>query len=226
MLKVAVCFAGLPRLYENTVPNWKKFIKKYNADVFVHTWTETEKNIKPIQTAFGPIQLMFEKQLDFDTKLYVDRIWPHRSKPSNVLSMWYSINRSIDLCNNYSIEKNINYDIVCRARFDWEFDDIELIPQDGITVPDDPGLSGHNFTYYSKPYVGHNDQFGYGDINSMTEYANTFNNIPNLYKNAGVDFCSELFLTAHLIELNIPVNYQKGINYRIANANSSLYHCT
>lgn len=108
----------------------------------------------------------------------------------------------------------IDYDIICRARFDWWFGGLVLEHNAGLTVPDDPGLSGHRFTYRGQHYIGHNDQFGYGNRSVMQKYLETFDRIPWLYSD-DVDFCSELFLTANMISNNIPVTYQMGINYRI-----------
>jgi hypothetical protein len=214
MPRVAVCFAGLPRLNHATVVKWQQFINKYNADVFVHTWQETTA-IRPqivnhIAEAFAPKQLIIEPVRQFNTARFSTRIWPHRSQPGNVLSMWYSISRSVGAALNWD-----QYDIVCRARFDWWCDSIELTDCTGLTVPDDPGLSGHHFTYKGEHYIAHNDQFGYGSADVMQTYASTYDRIPWLYSDDGVDFCSELFLTANMISYNIPVTYQQNMNYRI-----------
>lgn len=215
MLRVAVCFAGLPRLNQSTVPKWQQFISRYNADVFVHSWQEPTADksriVQQISAEFAPRQLCIEPIKTFNTARFTERIWPHRSQPSNVLSMWYSIKNSIKLCTDWADD----YDIVCRARFDWWCDNIQLEPTDGVTVPDDPGLSGHHFTYNNTQYVGHNDQFGYGSHTAMQAYASTHDRIPWLYSDNGVDFCSELFLTANLISYNIPVTYQTNMTYRI-----------
>jgi len=124
--------------------------------------------------------------------------------------MWYSIKRSVELALNWD-----QYDIVCRARFDWWCESIELETHSGLTVPDDPGLGGHHFTYRGVHFIAHNDQFGYGPPDVMQTYATTFDRIPWLYSDDGVDFCSELFLTANMISYNIPVAYQMNMNYRI-----------
>ena len=188
--KVALCFAGLPRLTHQTEKTWKNFICKYNADVYVHTWIidENYRNTitKNIIESIHPKQFILEPVKQFDISKYNERIWPYRSHPFNVLSMWYSIKEVIDLCSQ-------SYDIICRARFDWLCPNLELIDSIGLTVPDDPGLNNHHFTYNNQQYIGHNDQFGYGTPEIMKIYANTFNRIPQLYNN-GVDFCSELFL--------------------------------
>ena len=219
MSKVAVCFAGLPRLHATTVPLWERFISCYNADVFVHTWLEPtairDQVVEKICKHFAPKQLMLEPAKLFNIARYNERIWPHRSHPGNVISMWHSIKSSIGLCTAWQSATNSNYDIICRARFDWWCPNLILEQNENLTVPDDPGLSGHNFTYKGTPYVGHNDQFGYGNTKIMQEYAATVDRIPWLYSDDGVDFCSELFLTANMISKKIPVHYQLGLNYRI-----------
>jgi hypothetical protein len=218
--KVAICFAGMPRLITETELSWQKFISLYNADVFVHTWLidPTKRNItnEKIVNALNPKLLFAEEVKNFNTARYSERVWPHRSEPKNVLSMWYSIRETINLCFTYCKDTNIKYDIICRARMDWWCDNLELYQNDNaITVPDDPGLNGHNFKYNSLNYIGHNDQFGYGNPKMMAVYADTFNRIPWLYAENGVDFCSELLLTSNLISNNIPVVYQKNLLYRI-----------
>ena len=218
---VAVCFAGLPRLLSSTMPNWRAFKEKYSADVFVHTWEDpainNERLRKTMSEMIEPTLMMIEppRKINFDLYKDSDRIWPYRSSPVNVLSMWYSISKSIGLCDAWSQEKNKTYDIVCRARFDWWCEDIILENNPGLTVPDDPGLCGHRFTYKTQPFIAHNDQFGYGRPYVMREYAKTFDRVPWLFIEDGVDFCSELFLTANMLSQNIPVTYQKNMKYRI-----------
>lgn len=219
MARIAVCFAGLPRLHKITMPAWQRFIRDNQADVFIHTWLEPDRDksrlASEICEKLQPKQLLIEPTRRFNTARFSERIWPHRSQPGNVLSMWYSIKCSIDLCMDWQDAIGTDYDLICRARFDWWFDHMVLEPNAGLTVPDDPGLGGHRFTYQGTPHIAHNDQFGYGNRSVMEKYSNTFDRIPWLYSDDGVDFCSELFLTANMISCAIPVTYQKGINYRI-----------
>jgi hypothetical protein len=220
--KIAICFAGLPRLTPDTEITWQRFIDRFEADVFVHTWlvspNTTETVNRQIVKVLNPKLLITEPAKSFNIARYNSRIYPHRSEPQNVLSMWYSIKESINLCLNYNKEKQINYDIICRTRMDWWCSNLELIDDinDTITVPDDPGLSGHRFKYRNIQYTAHNDQFGYGKPNLMSMYATTFDHIPFLYTDEIVDFCSELFLTSNLISYNIPITYQKHLNYRMS----------
>ena len=218
--KVAVCFAGLPRLIPETEKTWRDFIERYDADVFVHTWlldgVSRELTNKHVINVLSPKQLLTEPARNINTSLYRTRIYPHRSEPKNVLSMWCSIKESINLCLNYSKETGTRYDIICRARMDWWCNNLELYQNDNaITVPDDPGLGGHRFKYKGLEYIAHNDQFGYGKPEHMALYADTFNQIPFLYAIEYVDFCSELYLTSNLLSYNVPIEYQKGLSYRI-----------
>ena len=99
---------------------------------------------------------------------------------------------------------------------DWHCVNLELYQNnDAITVPDDPGLSGHLFKYRHVTHTAHNDQFGYGKPEHMAIYADTFNQIPRLYMDEWVGFCSELFLTSNLMGNDIPISYQKNLTYRI-----------
>ena len=204
-MKVALCLSGLPRLFKKSTESWQTFIKKYNADVFIHSWGD-DTTKKAIINAYSPKLLVVEPAKSFDVSLYTDRIWPHRSSPMNVISSWYSINQVLNLSERYYTHTGEDYDVILRSRFDWWCDDIELEINEGLTVPDDPGLSGHHFNFMG-PRLAHNDQAGYGNKTVMKKYASTYHEIPRLYLN-GIDFCSELFLTANMIDKNIRVNFQ------------------
>jgi hypothetical protein len=217
-MKVAVCFAGLPRFNNRLMLNWKtKIVDRYQAQVFVHTWYDTYSNLSALQSQLTPIiqptMITAEHFRQFDTSIYTpDRIWPHRSTPKNVLSMWYSINQSFGMALDWSKSHGFEWDIMIRARWDWWFDHMDLVTRDAVTVPADPGLNGHWFTCQNQHHCAHNDQFGYGPPAYMQHYANTFNCVPELYLADGVDFCSELLLTANLLKQNIPIHFD-NINF-------------
>ena len=218
-MKIAICFAGLPRFSSDILNAWnRKLVEPYHMHVFVHAWnlpnfgsTEIKHSLYQV---IKPRVVQTENFKELDTSIYTDdRIWPHRSSPNNVLSMWHSINRSFDLAFNYAANHNFKWDIMVRARWDWHFDNIDLKVANAITVPNDPGLNRHLFEYRGTQYCAHNDQFGYGPHHLMYHYADTINQIPNLYLNERIDFCSELLLTANLIQQNININYD-DINFK------------
>jgi len=220
MSKVAICFAGLPRLTDITYQSWRRLMDQHDTHIFVHTWAADSNDMQKVKESvsgmYDPRVMIVEQFRQFETDIYSsDRIWAYRSEPKNVLSMWYSIAQSIGLADTYAQRHGITYDYICRARFDWWCDKITLEPFDGLTVPDDPGLGGHNFQHRGVWRVAHNDQFGYGNLSVMRDYAETFHRIPWLYTTDAVDFCSELLLTTNMLTKRIPVKLQKGMTYRM-----------
>ena len=217
MARLALCFAGLPRVTNTSTESWRRLISQHDTDVFVHAWDqgqpETVRNW--VSAAYAPVEMRIESQRAFDTTPYTERIWAYRSEPRNVLSMWYSIGQALQLADQHARHHGITYDYVARARFDWHSDQFTLEPFEGLTVPDDPGLGGHNFQYRDMWHVAHNDQFGYGSMEVMRDYAETFTRIPWLYTVERIDFCSELFLTTNMLNKRIPVRLQKGMRYRM-----------
>lgn len=212
-MRVALCFSGLPRFISQTHQYWfKSLIKPYNPDVFVHTWRWSDiwnpnHNIdQQLQSLYNPKVIQIESTKTFDTSMFVDRVWPHRTTPATVLSQWYSIKQSIMHKARYEEVMGFKYDVVVRCRFDWYLREIVLEQNNMINVALTPTLAGHRFTYDGNLFVGINDQFGFGSSDNMDIYGSVFDNIPSLYANHGVDFCSELFLKAHLVENNIKVN--------------------
>ena len=215
-MKLALCFAGLPRITDVSTASWRRLIAQHDTDVFVHAWSndiETTRNW--LSGTYAPVQMMIEQQRQFDTSMYTSRIWAYRSEPRNVLSMWYSIGQSLAMADRYAWQQRKTYDYVARARFDWHCDQFTLEPFEGLTVPDDLGLCNHHFQHRGQWHVAHNDQFGYGSMHVMRDYGETFSRIPWLYAVDSIDFCSELFLTTNMMTKQIPVKLQKGMRYRM-----------
>jgi len=217
MASLALCFAGLPRLTNVSTESWRRLIAQHDTDIFVHAWDlgQPEMVRNMVGAAYAPREMMVESQRAFDTSPYTERIWAYRSEPRNVLSMWYSIGQALGLADRHAKQQGKTYDYVARARFDWHCDRFMLEPFEGLTVPDDPGLGNHNFLYRDQWLVAHNDQFGYGSMQVMRDYAETFHRIPWLYTAERIDFCSELFLTTNMLNKRIPVRLQKGMRYRM-----------
>jgi hypothetical protein len=220
-MRVALCFSGLPRMVENTARYWhNSIITRYPTDVFIHTWDwcdiwNPNTQLKhTLMSLYQPRVLEISTPKTFDTSMYVDRIWPHRTTPAGVLSQWYSVQKSIEFKQELEQAQGSEYDIVVRARFDWYLNNHSLIQNNAVNVALTPTLDGHRFLWNQQPHTGINDQFAYGSSSLMNQYAKLFDNIPNLYSAQGVDFCSELFLKAHLLDCNIEVcdhEMQNGI---------------
>lgn len=137
-VKIAVLLSGHIRNY-NVLQGLISFIKKYNVDVFIHTWDnlgikgqETNLNdnsqINKITDIIKTITNVKDYTIE-NNKKYIESIiteteqniyFNHSSPEIYIKSQLYSIYQTYQLMYKYSIEKNINYDMVIRLRFDCE----------------------------------------------------------------------------------------------------------
>lgn len=214
-MKVALCFGGLPRYVTQTYGYWKNCIlDKYDTDVFVHSWNDynhwkggsgEQRLSDQIIGLYKPVSITLEPPKSIDTSIYTERIWPHRTTPHGVLSQWYSVAHSLRQRQKYEQHKGFKYDIVVRARFDWYLEAVDFEINNCWNIALTPTLSGHKFRLRDQVLTGINDQFGYASSDVATVMSGLFDHIPYLYQNERVDFCSELFLKAHLELSGIPV---------------------
>lgn len=194
---VAISFSGLPRIVPTALESWKRLIHQYNADVFIHTWDDNNYSGQKLCEIFKPVLSIIDQPAELDTSKYKERLI--HSDPYSVLSMWTSINKSINLTTSYDC-----YDIIIRGRFDVAFDNLELTFSDSIKIP---GKPPEKYNYNGSTYNGWHDMIAYGDQNSMNLYCSTLNFIPELYDNNG-PFFSEYFLSTTLKILNANVIHQ------------------
>ena len=217
-MRVALCFSGLPRFVEETFSYWKhSLLDPYQPDVFVHTWSEPGtvdyNNLsRTLSTLYQPRVLTIQAPEKFDVSIYRDRIWPHRTTPSNQVSQYTSIKRSLELRRLWETHNQFEYDIVVRARFDWYLKEVDLEVNNEINVAHTPTLSRHQFQFQGQPYVGISDQFAYGSSENMTVYSQLVDNMPQLYQDYGIDFCGELLLKGHLLYHQLGVKEHRWTN--------------
>lgn len=208
-MRVALCLSGLPRFLQQTAAYWhRSIVAPYRADVFAHTWL-TDNSIQNslvkdlVGQLYRPCAAQFEFIPQFDTRSFVDRIWPHRITPSAQFSQFLGIKRAQQLRQTWEQQHNFLYDIVVRARYDWYLHSVNFEKNPCVNVARTPTLDNHKFVYDQTPLVGISDQFAYGNSEVMNIYAGIVDNISSLYHNHNVDFCGELFLRAHLHENHV-----------------------
>lgn len=215
-MKVALCFGGLPRYVLQTYAYWQScLLDPYVPDVFVHTWCDhTPSHVlqDQILSLYNPLSCVVESPRSMPVEIYKDRIWPHRTTPTGVLSQWYSVQQSQRARQSYEKLNNFKYDVVIRARFDWFLEKVDLQINSAWNIAHTPTLNGHRFMLRGEGLTGINDQFGYGSSHTADVVADLFDQIPNLYQNENVDFCSELFLKAHLHLNQVQVHEHKWNN--------------
>jgi hypothetical protein len=135
-MKVAVCISGQPRNYEQGYHELKKwFLDKYDCDVFLHTWKDTnstmggghkfstpveyqftEDDYNQILELYNPVNHHFQKPIPFDNKGVEGHLG---YKLHNILSGYYSVYA----CNKLLLDSDKDYDLVIRTRFDLQFTD-------------------------------------------------------------------------------------------------------
>lgn len=144
-MKIAICFFGNtgadysgdltkkikyynPKICLQNAKN--VFLKNYKPDYFVHCWNQEYKKI--ILNELEPKAFNFEKYksrlilnskkykkgFEYTYKFYQDKKKLAYEYMSSQFR-WYSTSKVINLMNNYSIKKKINYDLVVIMRFDF-----------------------------------------------------------------------------------------------------------
>jgi hypothetical protein len=129
----------------------KLFLEKYDTDIFIHSWSESEK--ETILSAYDPKLYVIEKQRPFDktledygmygedmsdwdispsARIGYEFMFPSRKTVANLReemtrevfrtnSRWYSTQQSIKLKEQYEKDNGFRYDLVLVTRFDNMF---------------------------------------------------------------------------------------------------------
>jgi hypothetical protein len=121
--KIALCLSGQPRSYRTAHDYLRRnLLELYDVDTFVHAWTGND-NAKSrviwddIEELYSPKSVFMDTEIPASTNS--DMIVPNASHPANFCtSMFYSIYKSNELLNEYSLFNETKYDFVIRSRFD------------------------------------------------------------------------------------------------------------
>ena len=133
-MKIAVCFFGHLRTFKRCAPYIKlNLLKHYDCDLFMHTWStynhytkthhenrdikgDVSKNI--IVKTYGEFKdIIIEKQIVKDMG-YVNITRSQTISLFGIYSLYHSMKESYSLCERYSREKNIKYDLIVMVRPD------------------------------------------------------------------------------------------------------------
>ena len=147
-MKIALCIFGQPRYIESEAvyrTQQQAIFNQGDVDVFVHTWfndTQTHfdqsdwsysknllvnKNaISIINDRYKPCDMIYEPQIKFDIsddtlKIAAERPDSRFNSEKNIFntkSQLYSIQKSIELCENHITKTNTKYDFIILTRFD------------------------------------------------------------------------------------------------------------
>lgn len=231
-MKTALCLSGQVRNWKNSFDSiYNQIIKKYNCDVFIHSWNAASSKIshdfnqKLFIDEWGDVDYSFIKHYN-PKKIKFD--WPDydfyrenfniKDRTYNTLMMWYSLDQSNKLRKEYELETNISYDCVIRCRMDLFFENFKITelkkstlylpPNENINKP--WSIEIREMFENNNRHWGYmtNDQFAYGDNNTMDYYCGIFDRAK--LDNTSISFHPENYLKLHLLkkrkEIEIVVN--------------------
>lgn len=195
-MRVAVCLSGFVRSYERCFEPLKKHvIDPYGADVFIHTWTKTDRD-GTHETDQDHLCELYrpEKMWVEDQDVVASQFAPPekyagwgnqtcRGKP-----MFYGISRAMMI----TTVKGVMYDWYVRCRFDLAFHKPLVLPD--ATEPDALYLPEWDDTSV-------NDMFAYGRFWPMLCYASCFHYMDQCCDEGAVA-CNEGILRHHLSHSN------------------------
>lgn len=233
-MKLAVCYSGLVRNFFDTIHSHKKYLLDvYDCDVFFHFWdvlgkthvgfpkmitgnpvdlvdNDTQNNINLLLSPkYGEFESFKNKDEELNKITNRFNLSVEHFNPRHVVGMYYSINNVYKKFLNYKSTNNIKYDSVVRIRSDILFTDIVQINHIEPNILVTPRI--HNYPI--------NDQFGYGDVETMRVYANLYDEICTTNV-VDFDLHPETALRNHLTKNNITIHTDTTIQYELVRTQS------
>ena len=213
--KVAICFSGHIRDLNRTNKYWTDIIKKYDADVYASFWDiqnpKLDDTLERFKEIYNPKILEVESYKAFE-KSTTSTIRPILTPPTDILDylqnstkmfgtlpMWYKVWRA----NTLTKLKDIDYDVVIRARTDSFFiDDIEILNNNMLNIP-----IGMNKTHKWPDSYGFNDIFAFGPPKIMDYYSLCYLFMMEHISNGHYMVPPEYFLHVHMNKVCVDVRF-------------------
>lgn len=213
-MKCAILFCGRVKSFEKCLPSINKYIldelknKNISFDSFLsHNSKNNLDNINEFNKIFNVKSYeSIETYNIFDISIYKD-IPIDIAKAGNIKSlyMFYHLKKSFELMEEYMIDNKILYDIVLYMRADMIVKSPIIISNhiklNSIFIPD---------IYH---WYGYNDQFAYGNLDTMKKYCEIIDNIFKIYELKKDKFHSETYNKLNIeynkLDVNLfPMNYE------------------
>ena len=199
-MKVALCLSGFAREYHKTFPALKKhLLDLYDVDVFIHTWSKPDRHMpKPKEgfdfSMYEPKACLIEEPKTFDIPQTLnDKNIFQKRDLNGIFAMYYGIYESNLLRTKYEEQKEFEYDVVVRSRFDLLHEEkFEVEVNNLINIP----LYGDFF--------GVNDQLAYGSSENMDDYSSCFLHLKSHSKIVS-QADPELLLQAHFLSSGLAI---------------------
>ena len=228
-MKIALLISGQPRRYREGYQELKKwFLDKYDIDVYLHAWKDTEFkkydffNEGKVQKTYEvgndlyqnlldwyqPKGYLFEPSIQFDAS---DIKGPNNQRLNSQMGMWMSTQRVWDLCESSGIE----YDLVFKTRYDLLF--THNVANNCDLLTDITKLSTEHVSFWE--YAPHwnmdwqmNDQLAIGPPHIIKDYCSVFSEMlynifhnPEYRDNNNDVFINETLILQHINNKKIPL---------------------
>lgn len=196
-MKVAICFSGQIRTFEECWPSYSQLIEKYNCDLFAATPPNKVLEKYPFKS------VIIQKDRIIPDKWYNLNHHP-KSPGQNMLSQFWFIQLANNVRIEYEKRNNIQYDFIFRTRFDnliiGDIPDLSQCDPNQIYIPE-----GHDHPECS-PGLGISDRFAFGGNIPINAYSNKFDEIEEYMSNTENWYFAEVILKWALVKHNIQIN--------------------
>lgn len=197
-MRVALCFSGQPRTFEECWPSFQRYLlNKYEVDVFGAS--------APCETLLKyPFKkLLFQEDELIDEKDYNSRKREETSV-QNTLRQFYFIELANRLRIEYEADKQFKYDVIIRTRFDdiltGDLPDLLNCQDNTIYIP-----SGHDHPLiHLNLGIGISDRFAFGGDQAINAYCNKLSLIPQ-YMTCNEYFHPETMLKWMLVQSGVNI---------------------
>lgn len=221
MKRIALCFSGHIRefQYDNIKEKFIDILLEYGCEVdyYFSIWnTEGHRqksfsgtlDISKILEETNPKGILIE---EFDREYFLRRYQTDKWKEYNHLSnyttcpdsvsMWYKIQKCLDMVENYQTRYNFTYDVIVRIRPDVLFSQTfekevldKIFTEDVLYIPKWHGK-------WREVSLTITDYFGIGNYKVMKQYMSVFNNINNLLNRKDIPHTGEGLLAGQIEDI-------------------------
>jgi len=196
-MKVAICFSGQIRTFEECWPSYSQFVEKYDCDLFAVT---TPNQI--IQN-YPFTEVLIQEDGIIQDPWYNLNHHP-KSPGQNMLRQFLSIESANEIRLQYEKRHNISYDFIIRTRFDNQLigalPDLNNCDPSQIYIPE-----GHDHPE-CHPELGISDRFAFGGNHVMNVYSNKIREIDEFMLNPNSWYFAEVILKWILTKNQIKIN--------------------
>jgi len=226
MTRIALCYSGRPRSILECFDNHKKHfgLGQDNVDVFAHLWFDDnlvgsqfrsdvgqgfwpDSSFKEwIDENWKPKKITYEKPRSFEflfEKSWNPQ-WPFAHPKDNQISMFYGIEKVINLKKEYEQENGFKYDYVVRMRTDLTFvyppGEFERYNQDNLHVFNViPGIDWIETKVEDFAIL---DIVAWGGSEIMDKYGSTYSNLEIIIDSGCPTFTPDAILGYNAVKIN------------------------